>query len=302
MNKLQINLIALGCFLAFSTAHAGPVIIDGTDANDHGSASGSPITNQNGWLYMQRALENLATNVNPLASQVVVNIGATSGQARNSITSAFNLSTLPGLGWSLMHVDGAAAVDAWLAGLSTSNTGILYLTTFGLTGGDADAAERTAINNRAAEINNFVGGAGNATLGGALFAQGEVGTNAFGWLSTLIPGITFTDVGGGGISTNMTLTPAGTAAFPGLTNTALAGADPWHGYFGGNLGGLSVLATAPDNQGVTRNVIIGGGAGTILQCGEPGQPPCPRTVAEPSAALLILPGLVLLSLMRRRLS
>lgn len=299
MNKFKINLIALGCFFALSTAQAGPVIIDGTDANDHGSAT---TVNQNGWLYMQRALENLATNVNPLAAKVVVDIGATSSDARNSITSAFNLSTLPGLGWSLTHVDGAAAVDAWLAGLSTSNTGILYLTTFGLASGDADAAERTAINNRAAEINNFVGGAGNATLGGALFAQGEVGTGAFGWLSTLIPGISFTDVGGGGIGTDMTLTPAGTVAFPGLTNTDLAGADPWHGYFSGNLGGLSVLATAPDSQGVTRNVIIGGGAGTILQCGEPGQPPCPRTVAEPSAALLILPGLVLLSLMRRRLS
>lgn len=300
MNKFQINLVALGCFFALSTAHAGPVIIDGTDANDHGSVSGG--ANQAGWLYMQRALENLATNVNPLASKVVVNIGASAGEAANSITSAFNLSTLPGLGWSLTNVDGAAAVDAWLAGLSTSNTGILYLTTFGLTSGDADAGERTAINNRAAEINNFVGGAGNAALGGALFAQGEVGTGAFGWLSTLIPGISFTDVGGGGIGTNMTLTPAGTAAFPGLTNADLAGADPWHGYFGGNLGGLSVLATAPDNQGVTRNVIIGGGTGTVFQCGEPGQPPCPRTVAEPSAALLILPGLVLLSLMRRRLS
>ena len=299
MNKFKINLIALGCFFALSTAQAGPVIIDGMDANDHGSAT---TVNERGWLYMQRALENLANNVNPLAAKVVVDIGATSGDARNSITSAFNLSTLPGLGWSLTHVDGAAAVDAWLAGLSTSNTGILYLTTFDLDSGDANAAEQTAINNRAAEINNFVGGAGNATLGGALFAQGEVGANAFGWLSTLIPGITFTDIGGGGISTDMTLTPAGTVAFPGLTNTDLAGADPWHGYFSGNLGGLSVLATAPDSQGVTRNVIIGGGAGTILQCGEPGQPPCPRTVAEPSAALLILPGLVLLSLMRRRLS
>lgn len=299
MKQVHIILGALACF-ALSTVQAGPVIIDGTDANDHGSVSSG--VNQNGWLYMQRALENLASNVNPSAAKVVVNIGASSGDALGSITSAFNLSSLPGLGWSLTNVDGAVAVDGWLAGLSTSNTGILYLTTFGLASGDADTAERSAINNRAAEINNFVGGAGNAALGGALFAQGEVGTGAFGWLTTLIPGISFTDVGGGGISSNLTLTAAGNAAFPGLTNADLAGADPWHGYFSGNLGGLSVLATALDGQGVSRNVIIGGGAGTILQCGDPGQPPCPITVPEPSAMLLLLLGLLLLSVMRRRWS
>ena len=40
-------------------AMAGPIIIDGTDANDHGFVSGG--VNQQGWAYMQRALENLAS-------------------------------------------------------------------------------------------------------------------------------------------------------------------------------------------------------------------------------------------------
>jgi hypothetical protein len=49
-----------------------------------------------------------------------------------------------------------------------------------------------------------------------------------------------------------------------LTNADMAGADPWHGYFSGSLGSLSVLGTAPDTAGVTRNLILGGGAGTVI--------------------------------------
>ena len=294
--------IVAGVALTMSTvlANAGPVIIDGTDANDHGSASGG--VNIQGWEYMQRALENLAAAVNPGAAKVVVDLGTTSGQARNAINSAFNLSALAGAGgWTLVHVDGAANISAWLAGLSTSNTGILYLPTYGLSSGDLAFDEMQAINAGAASINTFVSGAGNPTTGGALFSMGESGTGEYGWLTTLIPGILPTDVGSGGIGTNMTLTAAGTAAFPGLTNADLSGADPWHGYFSGNLGGLSVLATAPDNQGVNRNVIIGGGAGTVIACGQPGTPPCP-TPEPATLPLAAVAGLAfaLLAIRRRK--
>ena len=54
-----------------------------------------------------------------------------------------------------------------------------------------------------------------------------------------------TDIGGGGLGTDITLTAAGGTAFPGLTNADLAGADPWHNYFSGNLGGLSGWAWRP---------------------------------------------------------
>ncbi len=89
----------------------------------------------------------------------------------------------------------------------------------------------------------------------------EFGAGAWGWLTTLIPGIMPVDPVDG--SLDITLTPQGTAAFPGFTNADLAGADPWHNYFTGNLGGLNVLGTAPDG-GVVRNVILGGGFGTVL--------------------------------------
>ena len=141
----------------------------------------------------------------------------------------------------------------------------------------------TAINAAALSLATFV------NAGGALFAMGESGTGAWGWLTTLIPGLIATDIGGGGFSSDITLTAAGQAAFPNLTNTALAGADPWHGYFSGNLGSLSVLGTAP--QGTeTRNIIIGGGTGTVIQ---------PEPIPEPGTIGLL--ALSMLAVARRTL-
>ena len=103
------------------------------------------------------------------------------------------------------------------------------MSTYGNTTGDLDAAEMAAINAGAGAINAFVGGAGNPATGGALFSQGESGAGAYGWLTALISGILATDAGSGGIPTDITLTAAGTTAFPGLTNADLSGAAPWHG-------------------------------------------------------------------------
>lgn len=297
-------MVLMGALVAVaaSSAWAGPVIIDGTDANDHGSVSGG--VNENGWLYMQKALENIAGQIAAGVTKVVADVGTTSSDARNSIDSAFTLSSLPGAGWTLTHVDGAAPIDAWLAALSTANTGILYIPTAGNAVGDLIGAELAIINARATEINNFVAGAGDPTMGGGLFSQGESpgAIGAYGWLTTLIPGIVVTDVGGGGVGADMTLTADGIAAFPGLTNADLAGADPWHNHFSGNLGGLKILATAPQG-GTTRNIILGGGAGTVIGCGLPGQPACPthdQVIPEPSSLLLFGLGGLGAGLVRRR--
>ena len=292
-----LSAIAAAAMAVGTSAYAGPVIIDGTDSADHGSFGGG--VNVGGWEYMQRALTNLGSTVSNTVAQVVSVIGTDAATtSRSAIASALSLSGVSG--WAVNYVSGAANINAFMSTLSTATTGILYLSTAGLVSGDMSVAELAEVNLAAAQINAFVGGAGNPALGGALFAQGEIGAASFDWLSTLIPGLVATDTGAGGVGTDITLTAAGALAFPGLTTPDLAGADPWHNYFTGNLGGLSILGTALQGT-TTRNVILGGGVGTVLQCGLTGQPHCP--VPEPGSMVLVATaGLALLGMRRRRQS
>ncbi len=102
----------------------------------------------------------------------------------------------------------------------------------------------------AALINAFVGS------GGGLFSQ----ANDFSWISSLVPALVAVDLGGGGVSAALELTPAGSAAFPGLANADLS-TGPYHNYFS-DTAGLPVLATDPSRSG--RAVVLGGtGSGTI---------------------------------------
>ena len=251
----------LGGSIALTTtpAAAGPVVIDGTDANDVGHGSSSGGVNLTGWLYMQRVLESLASQVGN-GNKIVVDLGTVSGsQARNAINSAFGLSSLPGAGWTLVHFTTAADITSFLAGgtvsgVSLATAGIIYIPTYGNTTGDLAniAGAMAAVNSGAGAIAAFVGGCG----GGGLFAMGENGGGSYGWLSTLIPGIT---VVAGGSASPINLTAAGIAAFPALPNSAVQAAIPWHDDFAGNFGSLQVLATS-DRGGVQRPVILGGGA------------------------------------------
>ena len=168
-NKLTHILLTISFMLVLglSSAFAGAVVVDGTDASDHGSTDG--VANFNGWLYMQKVLETLAANAPPGAAKVVVDIGTEPGtEARDAIDSAFSKSSLPAAGWTIVHVNGAVAVGAWMAALSTSNTGILALPTHDETDGDMDDAEQAAINANAAALANFVN-----NQGGALHAMVE---------------------------------------------------------------------------------------------------------------------------------
>jgi hypothetical protein len=192
------------------------VIIDGTDANDHGSTSGG--VNLDGWLCMQKALESLAPQVGN-GQRTVVALGidpATSSDARNAIQSAFALSSLAGT-WSLLFVDGDLAIGNYFAGIGSPTPA---------------GTELAVVTANAAAIDAFVGGAGAPGAGGGLFAMGETGAGAYGWLTALLPGIVVTDAGGFGVGNDMTLAPAGTTAFPGLSHADPAGADPWHNYCG----------------------------------------------------------------------
>ena len=147
------------------------IIIDGTDANDHGSASGG--VNLEGWRYMQKALEALAPQV-ANGKKVVVDLGTKTGtQARNASTSAFGLSSLPPAGWTIAYINGTTDIATFLdggtvGGISVNDVGLLYIPTASNSSGDLSTAEIAVINARAASVANLVN-----NLGVALFAMGQ---------------------------------------------------------------------------------------------------------------------------------
>ena len=274
--------VSIALFGLAGAASAGPVIIDGTDAEEHGGVAGG--ANFAGWLYFQKGFENLLPAVTNAQMQAVC-LGCT-GNTQSAFASSFDLATKPA-GWTRTTVDTDASIASYFAGTfpgaSLANTGLLYFPTGGNTSGGITGLELGVINANAVAVNTFVTG------GGGLFAHGEGNTaGAWGWLTTLIPGIIPVESGGGA---NLALTLAGIAAFPGLTNTDVNNGTPWHNHFAGSFGGLSVLVDTTSGP-AGRAVYLGGGSGTIIGCGQPGQPACPTP--EPATLLLLGSGLLTL--------
>ena len=272
--KFKAITLAAASLIATSS-FAGPFILAGTDADDHGSAN--TTTNFDGWLFMQKALENLASSSDlTTTNRVVVALGSDLGSnAGNAAASAFGFSSLAGAGgWTFQVVSDLTAPGAFATALGSA--GIIMLDSGNSNvGGGLTGAEEAVLTANAAAIDSFVGG------GGGLFSQ----AGDYGWLSTLVPGLSVTHSQFDGLA----LTAAGSTAFPALTNADLS-AGPYHANFT-NVGAIPVLAMGTGNQS-GLNVIIGAAGGSITVPTNP--------VPEPSTYALMALGLAGIGVMVRR--
>jgi hypothetical protein len=250
-------IAALSAACVFGAANAGPVILGGDDLNDHGTWNGT--ANVNGWLYIQNALSNLVTQSSyPSNDGTIVVLGSlATTPAASTPTSSDGCGAVYWPAQALTPprvvtcIDGAANITSYLAGVAGgTNRPRVIVYPGDAVGNDVDAAEEVAWAGSAATIAAYV-----ASGGGLLGHTGD-----YTWLTALLPGIT--------ISTaceadpGATLTAAGIAAFPAVTNVNI-NAGPCHNSFGGSFGGLQVLAI----DGTTPTplpFILGGGAQTTF--------------------------------------
>lgn len=289
--KVSRLAIAAASLVLAGAAAAGPIIIAGTDADDHGS--GNTTTNFNGWKFMEQAFTNLGGNVTNGKISIVC-LGCNGSTATNAFANAVDLAGLTG--WSRTTLTSVADITNFFngtGGANINNTGIIYMPTVANNvGGGITDAQLAPVNANGIAINNFL------AAGGGLFTQEQANsTIGYGWLTSLLPGLVVKGDNSGGVSNSsvLQLTPAGKAQFPTLTDTDISNATPWHAYFTGSFGALQSLIVGNGDGvgGFNDAVVLGGGfaggGGTIVGVPEP----------ETLPLLLLAIGSLLLARRRR---
>ena len=259
-----------------SFGNRGAIVLDGTDSDLHGDVKAG--VNESGWLYMQKVLEAIQPNVTD-SQKILVALGAQdNGTASDAIKSAFALSSLPGLGWSIEYVNGTANMSSFLSGggaaatdgkgvalgtITTAQTGLLFMPSANETGDDLTDADLTMLGAHGNDIKNYL------NTGGGLYTQCETNSDpavqGYSWLTTLFPGITYTSEGSGGVfPTNLLLTPAGTAILPGLTPADLT-TGPVHGFFSGTIpAALAAIFTFDESKAGTVTLGLSSAGGSVI--------------------------------------
>lgn len=304
MKRIKQLLAATALVLGYSAAHAGPIIIAGTDADDHGSFSAG--ANQTGWKFLQLGMSNIGAAVSNGKTNAVC-LGCNGSTASAAFTSAFSLAGLAS--WTSTQLTTTADITGFFNGTGTvnlSNAGFIYMPTVSSNvGGGITNTQLGVVNVNGTAINNFL------AAGGGLFTQEQANSSiGYGWLTSLLPTLVVKGDGAGGITNpnQLQLTAQGIAQFPGLTNADISNATPWHAYFEGGFGALQSLIVGNGNNSPANilddTVVLGGGfagGGGVIVCGQPGQPPCDvNAIPEPDSLPLVLAALGGLYLAQRR--
>lgn len=251
MFKRVLTTLAVAVTFA-GAATAGPVIVGGDDLNDHGSFSGG--ASQSGWLYIQNALQSLATqSTYPSNDGTIVVLGAlgatpasnnsTVGDSCGAVYWPATVMTPPR---TVNCIDGAANITAYLNGVQggTNRPLVIVYPGNGASNG-VDSLEEAAWASGASIVASYV------AAGGGLLGH----TGPYTWLTALLPTVSVVP----SCSTNASLTADGLLAFPTITNANI-NAGPCHNTFSGNFGGLKVLALDAGGGAM----ILGGGAATTF--------------------------------------
>lgn len=277
-SRVVLGLALLLLVLPTPASFAGPVILGGDDLPLHGCYSNG--VNQYGWLYIQKAMTKLfqqgcitRPNDGSIAALGVSDPGATpvtgfcAGSSDNG-GSAIHYAAGVALGKTITYWNGASgpgSVAQFFADLASNSVqpAVIWICSgYGDLPNELEPNELAVINANASALAAFV------NSGGGLMSHTspEDSTNPPAtlntWLPTLIPGLNEV------INCNSfgaTLTPAGVAAFPGLSNSDVdQSAGPCHTHFQGPIGSLSVLAQDGDTPPLMY--VIGGDCSTQIVC------------------------------------